>query len=74
MLTNVVSAFDGKGFSSGIQIMSTAYASVMQGGSGNVTGIGNVLKPVVGNEKLTFAPAAAAASTGNGKGGKGKNS
>lgn len=55
--------------------MSTAYASVMQGGSGNVTGIGNVLKPVVGNEKVTFAPAAAAASAGGGKGGKGnKNS
>lgn len=50
--------FDGKAFVSGIQVMSSAYASVMQGGTGDVNGIGNVLKTVVGNEKLVFAAAA----------------
>jgi hypothetical protein len=51
--------FDGKDFVSGVQVMSTSYASVMQGGNGAVTGIGApstgvVTTGVVGNEKLTF--------------------
>ncbi|TGO36817.1 hypothetical protein BHYA_0114g00310 [Botrytis hyacinthi] len=47
--------FDNKAFVSGVQLMATNYANVMSANaSGQVTGIGNVLKTVVGNEKLTF--------------------
>lgn len=39
------SAFDGKGFVSGVQVMSTNYANIMgSNATGEVTGIGNVLK------------------------------
>lgn len=49
--------FDGLGFSSGIQIVADAFASIMQGGNGAVQGIDarTVLKSVVGNEALVFA-------------------
>lgn len=48
-------AFDGKGFVSGVQLMANNFANVMQpGGSGQVNGIGNVNKGVVGNENLKF--------------------
>ncbi|KAL6161281.1 hypothetical protein ACJQWK_08429 [Exserohilum turcicum] len=51
--------FDGKDFVSGVQTMSSSYASVMQGGNGAVKGIGapsngTVTKGVVGNENLKF--------------------
>lgn len=51
--------FDGKDFVSGVQVMSSSYAAVMQGGNGAVTGIGApstgvVANGVVGNEKLQF--------------------
>ncbi|KAF7954084.1 hypothetical protein EAE96_005217 [Botrytis aclada] len=50
--------FDNKSFVSGVQLMATNYANVMSvNASGQVTGIGNVLKTVVGNEKLTFVAA-----------------
>ncbi|KAE8451355.1 hypothetical protein EG329_003984 [Mollisiaceae sp. DMI_Dod_QoI] len=50
--------FDGKGFVSGVQLMATNYANIMgQNASGEVTGIGNVLKTVVGNEDLVFTSA-----------------
>ncbi|OCL07401.1 hypothetical protein AOQ84DRAFT_409085 [Glonium stellatum] len=50
--------FDGKGFSSGIQVMANAFSNVIQlGGNGQVNGIGDVLTGVVGNEKLTFSGA-----------------
>ena len=50
--------FDEQGFSSGIQLISNNFASIMQGGNGAVRGIDTktVLKPVVGNEQLQFAP------------------
>ncbi|PFH61755.1 hypothetical protein XA68_16375 [Ophiocordyceps unilateralis] len=49
--------FDGKGFNSGIQLMADNFANVMfDGGSGEVSGIGNVRQSVVGNEKLRFGP------------------
>ncbi|PQE08786.1 cyclin-like f-box protein [Rutstroemia sp. NJR-2017a BVV2] len=39
------SGFDGQGFVSGVQLMSTNYANILgQNASGEVTGIGNVLK------------------------------
>jgi|TARA_R110002003_G_scaffold225_2_gene16545 hypothetical protein len=52
--------FDGQDFVSGVQTMSTSYASVMQGGNGVVQGIGApsngvVTNGVVGNENLQFA-------------------
>lgn len=51
-------AFDGKGFVSGVQLMSTNYANIMSANaSGQVTGIGNVLKTVAGNEALVFTSA-----------------
>lgn len=55
-------AFDGQDFVSGVQTMSTSYASVMQGGNGVVAGIGapsngQVATGVVGNEKLQFGRA-----------------
>ncbi|CAD6444784.1 0f292a56-1668-4961-9796-9e364f4d9605 [Sclerotinia trifoliorum] len=47
--------FDNKDFVSGVQLMASNYANVMgKNASGQVTGIGNVLKTVVGNEKLVF--------------------
>jgi hypothetical protein len=51
--------FDGQDFVSGVQTMSSSYASVMQGGNGAVKGIGApstgvVTTGVVGNEKLQF--------------------
>ncbi|KAL5117158.1 hypothetical protein ACEQ8H_004983 [Pleosporales sp. CAS-2024a] len=54
--------FDGKDFVSGVQVMSSSYANVMQGGDGTVKGIGApstgvVTKGVVGNEKLKFGQA-----------------
>jgi hypothetical protein len=53
--------FDGKAFVSGVQLMSTNFANIMgQNATGEVTGIGNVLKSVVGNEVLTFGAAKAA--------------
>lgn len=49
-------AFDGQGFVSGVQLMASNYANVMlPGGNGQVAGIGNVNKGVVGNENLQFA-------------------
>ncbi|OAQ75661.1 cyclin-like F-box [Purpureocillium lilacinum] len=49
-------AFDEKGFVSGVQLMADSYQDVMlPGGSGQVNGIGNVNKGVVGNENLQFA-------------------
>lgn len=46
-------AFDGKGFNSGIQMVSDSWSRVMQeGGDGQVKGIGMVSKSVVGREKL----------------------
>lgn len=49
--------FDEQGFSSGIQLVSNNFASIMQGGNGAVQGINTqtVLTPVVGNENLKFA-------------------
>ncbi|KAF1916662.1 hypothetical protein BDU57DRAFT_556842 [Ampelomyces quisqualis] len=52
--------FDGQDFVSGVQVMSTNYANVMQGGNGAVVGIGApstgvVTNGVVGNEQLQFA-------------------
>jgi hypothetical protein len=52
--------FDGQGFVSGVQVMSSSYANVMQGGNGAVRGIGApstgvVANGVVGNENLQFA-------------------
>lgn len=54
--------FDGQGFVSGVQVMSSSYANVMQGGNGAVVGIGApsngvVANGVVGNENLQFAAA-----------------
>lgn len=50
--------FDGTGFVAGVQLMATNYANVMgQNASGQVTGIGNVLKTTVGNENLVFTSA-----------------
>ncbi len=49
-------AFDEKGFVSGVQLLSDNFANIMlDGGSGQVQGVGNVLKGVVGNENLQFA-------------------
>ena len=49
-------AFDEKGFVSGVQLMADSFQDVMlPGGSGQVNGIGNVNKGVVGNENLQFA-------------------
>jgi hypothetical protein len=50
-------AFDEQGFVSGIQLIANNYATIMQpGGDGNVQGVGQVLKTVVGNEQPTFGP------------------
>ncbi|KAH8757415.1 hypothetical protein BGZ57DRAFT_771934 [Hyaloscypha finlandica] len=50
--------FDGKGFVTGVQLMSTNYANIMGAdATGQVTGIGNVKKTVVGNEALKFTSA-----------------
>ncbi|EFQ31295.1 uncharacterized protein GLRG_06439 [Colletotrichum graminicola M1.001] len=38
--------FDGRGFDTGIQLMMDNYAAIMQGGDGNVPGVGDVLKGV----------------------------
>jgi len=46
--------FDEQDFVSGVQLMSTNFANIMQGGNGDVQGIGNVLNGVVGNENLQF--------------------
>ncbi|WQF84610.1 hypothetical protein CDEST_09624 [Colletotrichum destructivum] len=46
--------FDEKGFDSGIQLIVDNYGAIMQGGNGEVPGIGNVLKGVSGQE-LKFA-------------------
>lgn len=49
-------AFDGKSFSSGVQLMANNYQNVMQaGGNGKVNGIGFVSNGVVGNERPKFA-------------------
>ncbi|KAJ0164308.1 hypothetical protein CTA2_1292 [Colletotrichum tanaceti] len=45
--------FDGKGFDSGIQLIVDNYGAIMQGGNGEVPGVGNVLKGVTGQE-LSF--------------------
>ncbi|TVY41824.1 hypothetical protein LSUB1_G003175 [Lachnellula subtilissima] len=51
-------AFDNKDFVSGVQLMSTNFANIMgANASGEVTGIGNVLKTVVGNEQVPFTSA-----------------
>ncbi|TDZ34195.1 hypothetical protein C8035_v009662 [Colletotrichum spinosum] len=47
-------AFDEQGFVSGIQLIANNYATIMQGGNGDVQGIGNVLTGVAGNENLQF--------------------
>ena len=47
--------FDGKDFVSGVQLMASNYANVMQGGNGQVTGIGSVTTGIVGNENLQFS-------------------
>lgn len=47
--------FDEQDFVSGVQLMSSNYAAVMQGGNGEVPGIGNVNTGVVGNENLQFS-------------------
>jgi hypothetical protein len=49
--------FDGKDFVSGVQLMADSYSNVIQGGNGEVNGIGNVLTGVVGNENLQFSGA-----------------
>jgi hypothetical protein len=51
--------FDGQDFVSGVQTMLTSYSNVVQGGNGQVQGIGApsngvVTNGVVGNEKLQF--------------------
>jgi hypothetical protein len=52
------SAFDGKGFVSGVQLMANNFANVMlAGGTGQVGGIGNVLTTVLGNENINFGAA-----------------
>lgn len=48
-------AFDEQGFVSGVQLMANSYSAVIQEKTGQVTGIGNVLTGVVGNENLQFA-------------------
>lgn len=49
-------AFDEKDFVSGVQRITDSFANIMlDGGDGQVQGIGNVLKGVVGNENLKFA-------------------
>ncbi|KAK2055617.1 hypothetical protein LY76DRAFT_648253 [Colletotrichum caudatum] len=45
--------FDGRGFDSGIQLMIDNYAAIMQGGDGDVPGVGNVLKGVA-SYNLTY--------------------
>ncbi|KAL0937582.1 uncharacterized protein CTRU02_207313 [Colletotrichum truncatum] len=50
-------AFDEQGFVSGIQLVANNYATIMQGGTGDVQGIGNVLTGVSGNENLQFTGA-----------------
>lgn len=50
--------FDEQGFVSGIQLIADNFANIIQGGNGNVDGIGNVLTGVVGNENLDFLPSA----------------
>ncbi|KAK1985045.1 hypothetical protein LZ30DRAFT_779370 [Colletotrichum cereale] len=45
--------FDARGYDSGIQLMIDSYGAVMQGGGGEVPGVGNVLKGVA-SHKLTF--------------------
>ncbi|KAL9113366.1 MAG: hypothetical protein Q9227_002407 [Pyrenula ochraceoflavens] len=47
--------FDGQDFVSGVQLMASNYAAVMQGGNGQVPGIGTVTKGIVGNENLKFS-------------------
>ncbi|KAF9871439.1 hypothetical protein CkaCkLH20_11086 [Colletotrichum karsti] len=42
--------FDGKGFGSGIQLVADHYAAVMQGGNGEIPGIGKVDQGVSGQE------------------------
>ncbi|TDZ16447.1 hypothetical protein Cob_v010633 [Colletotrichum orbiculare MAFF 240422] len=42
--------FDEKGFDSGVQLIVEAYDAIMQGGNGEVPGIGNVRKGVSGQE------------------------
>ncbi|POS81563.1 hypothetical protein DHEL01_v200001 [Diaporthe helianthi] len=51
--------FDEQGFSSGIQLISDNFATIMQGGNGAVQGINaqTVLTPVPGNENVQFAAA-----------------
>ncbi|CAG8981501.1 hypothetical protein HYALB_00003073 [Hymenoscyphus albidus] len=47
--------FDSKDFVSGVQLMASNYANVMsKNGTGEVKGIGNVKKTVVGNEAIKF--------------------
>ncbi|KAK1586165.1 uncharacterized protein LY79DRAFT_517676 [Colletotrichum navitas] len=45
--------FDGRGYDSGIQLMMDNYAAVMQGGDGDVPGVGDVLKGVASHD-LTY--------------------
>jgi hypothetical protein len=50
--------FDGSSFNTGIQLVANSYANIMQpGATGQVPGIGPVLKSVVGNESPTFGRA-----------------
>ncbi|TQS39263.1 hypothetical protein Golomagni_00212 [Golovinomyces magnicellulatus] len=49
-------AFDGIDFVSGVQLMASNYENIIgDKATGDVKGIGNVLKSVVGNEKLKFS-------------------
>ncbi|KAK1967179.1 hypothetical protein LY78DRAFT_746654 [Colletotrichum sublineola] len=45
--------FDGRGYDTGIQLMMDNYGAIMQGGNGNVPGVGDVLKGVASHE-LTY--------------------
>lgn len=49
--------FDEQDFVSGVQLMADSFAAIMQGGNGQVDGIGSVLNSVVGNENLAFSGA-----------------
>jgi len=48
--------FDEQGFVSGIQLMADSYSNIIQGGNGQVTGIGSVTQSVVG-QRIQFAAA-----------------
>ncbi|KAF2404437.1 hypothetical protein EJ06DRAFT_503638 [Trichodelitschia bisporula] len=48
-------AFDGRGFGSGVKLVADSFSDIMQpGGNGQLPGVGDVRRTVVGNEKLVF--------------------